>query len=74
MQGTNAQGREARDMIRKAGRWLKERKKPQKSSRRDMYSRGDSYERRENVNKNGLLQYMSTQDTYSIYRKKIRTC
>ena len=65
MQGTNAQGREARDRIGKAERWLKERKKPQKISRRDVYRRGDPYERRENVNKNGLLQYMSTQDTYN---------
>ena len=48
-------------------------KKPQKSSRRDEYSRGDSYEREENINKNGLVQHMSNQDIYSIYRDNIRT-
>ena len=51
-----------RDGKRGTRRGGKERKKPQKSSRRDVYNRGDLYERRENVNKNGLVQYMSTQD------------
>ena len=60
-------------MPRDGKREVKGRKKPEKSSRRDVYNRGDLYRRRENVNKNGSVQYMSTQDIYSIYRDNIRT-
>ena len=53
---------------------VKERKTPQKSSRRDVENAGDTYGRRKNENKRVLLQYMSTQDIFSIRREQIRTC
>ena len=54
---------------------VKERKTPQKSSRRDVENAGDTYGRRKDANKRRvLLQYMSTQDIFSISRKQIRTC
>ena len=54
---------------------VKERKTPQKRSRRDVENAGDTHGRRKDANKRRvLLQYMSTQDIFSISRKQIRTC
>ena len=53
---------------------VKERKKAQKGSRRDVENAGDTYGRRKNANKRVSFQYMSTQDIFSISREQIRTC
>ena len=53
---------------------VKERKKAQKGSRRDVENAGDTYGRRKNKNKRVLFQYMLTQDIFSISRGQIRTC